>query len=111
GMIIKTTNGGGNLVEVKQIASEIPKDFILKQNFPNPFNSSTKITFMLPRSSFVRLVIFDLLGREIETLIDERLSAGVYEKTWNADNYPSGVYFYRLVTENSIDTKKMVLIK
>lgn len=87
-----------------------PKEFSLSQNFPNPFNPSTRIKFSLPVQSFVSLKIFDPLGREVETLVNEERAAGSYDVVWNGKNL-SGVYFYQLRTEKFTETKKMTLIK
>ncbi|MCX6165403.1 MAG: T9SS type A sorting domain-containing protein, partial [Ignavibacteriae bacterium] len=75
------------------------------------FNPITKIQFDISKSSNVVLKIFDITGKEINTLVNEKLNAGTYETQWNADNYPSEVYFYRLETTDYIVTKKMILIK
>jgi hypothetical protein len=107
------------LTEVKEITALQPKVFSLQQNYPNPFNPSTRISFDLPSKSFVSLKIFDLIGREVATLVSEELSAGSYAKQWNATRLPSGVYFYRLQarqtsggqTGSFIDTKKLILLK
>lgn len=90
---------------------EVPQNFILRQNYPNPFNPSTKIKFDLPKSDLVSLKIFDMLGREITTLVNKQLTEGSYEIDWNASDYPSGVYFYKLVTDNFAATKSMILKK
>jgi hypothetical protein len=88
-----------------------PSYFRLNQNYPNPFNPTTTILFHLQSRSFVSLKIFDLLGREIATIVSEELLAGSYSKQWNAMNVPSGIYFYCLQAGTSIDTKKLVLLK
>ena len=110
GTILKTTNGG-TPIGITQINSEVPKNYSLGQNYPNPFNPQTKIRFQLPGSSHVKLEVYDLLGRLIELLAEGNYKAGIYEADWNASNYSSGVYFYKLVTDNLTETKKMVLIK
>jgi len=89
----------------------IPTKYELGQNYPNPFNPTTKIKYGLPKQSFVTLKIFDMLGREIKTLVNEQLQAGEYINEFNASDLPSGTYFYRLQTNNFTETKKMVLIK
>ena len=103
---------------IKQIGIEVPGKYTLYQNYPNPFNPVTNIRFDIPRSSQVKLIIYDALGREVAKLVNEKVNAGSYEVEWNASSFPSGVYFYRiaihsekLVTESFIQTKKMVLIK
>jgi len=85
--------------------------FELKQNYPNPFNPSTQITFYLSRQSNVKLNVFDMLGREVAVLIDENQSPGTHHINFNAEDLPSGVYFYRLQTADFLETKKMILAK
>ena len=91
--------------------NDIPSKLSLWQNYPNPFNPTTKIKFSLPNSSFTKLVIYDNLGREIGTVVNEQLNAGTYEANWNASNFSSGVYFYKLTAGNYSETKKMLLVK
>jgi hypothetical protein len=88
-----------------------PVSFSLSQNYPNPFNPVTRIKYSIIKSDNVSLKIFDPLGVEIKTLVDEKKQPGSYEVEWNASNYPSGVYVYKLVTEDFTESKKMVLIK
>ncbi len=99
-------------------SKKIPKVFALYNNFPNPFNPVTKIKFDIPASSLshgerleVRLVIYDILGKEIATLVNQQLIPGIYEVEWDGSNYSSGIYYYSLVTTEFVETKKMVLIK
>lgn len=80
-------------------------------NYPNPFNPETKINYVIPKSSTVRLEVFDNLGRVVEVLVDKKQNAGNYQVSFNGDNIPSGIYFYRLTTEQSSITQKMVLLK
>ncbi|NNL22297.1 MAG: T9SS type A sorting domain-containing protein [Ignavibacteriaceae bacterium] len=87
------------------------QDFSLLQNYPNPFNPSTRITYSIPQTSKVVIKVFDVLGNEIETLINEQKPAGTYEITWYAEGLPSGVYFYQLQTNEFVETKKMILLK
>jgi hypothetical protein len=101
----------GNPIGIANINSEIPASYSLSQNFPNPFNPTTNIRYDLPKNGFVKLVVFDMLGREIETLVNEQQSAGTYEANWNASQFPSGVYFYKLITDNFTETKKMLMVK
>ena len=96
---------------INNISSEIPEKFELYQNYPNPFNPSTKIIFSLPKSSLAALVIYDALGKELEILVNEQLSAGTYEVNWNASGYPSGVYFYALSSGNFNQVNKMIFLK
>ena len=95
---------------------EIPKQFELYQNFPNPFNPTTKIKYSIPsvetrHASSVQLKVYDVLGREVQTLINEVKQPGEYKIEFNATTLPSGVYFYRLRAGEYISTKKMILIK
>ncbi len=89
----------------------IPMDFSLNQNYPNPFNPVTTFTFTIPSSSFAILSIYDLLGREVATVVNEKLAPGVYTREWDATDQPSGVYFYRIQAGNFMETKKMVLVR
>jgi len=90
---------------------QLPKEFQLYQNYPNPFNPTTKIEFDLPKQSKVTLKIFNLLGQEIADLMNKNLAAGKYSVDFNASNLPSGIYFYKLTTEQNIYTRKMLLIR
>jgi hypothetical protein len=130
GKILKTTNGG-EPIGIKKVGKDIPVSFSLSQNYPNPFNPSTKIKFSIPLSRgmsegefttpgrggvLTKLIIFDLLGCEVATLVNEKLQPGEYEVEWpatsgDASNYASGIYFYKLVAGDFSDTRKMVLIK
>jgi hypothetical protein len=87
------------------------KEFELQQNYPNPFNPTTNIQYAISSRQFVKLTVYDLLGREIETLVNEEKTAGTYEVTWYAGGLPSGVYFYQLRAGEFIETKKMLLLK
>ena len=109
GTILHTTNGGVTFVEEE--VNEIPTEFLLSQNFPNPFNPSTQIKYSIPQSSQVVIKVFDILGNEIETLVNEEKPAGTYELSWNAANLPSGVYFYRLQAGEFNSVRKMILLK
>ncbi len=104
------------LTGIIPISSNIPKSFSLSQNYPNPFNPSTKIRFDIPnigqRHAFdTKLIIYDAIGRVAATLVNEQLNPGTYEADWNASNFPSGVYFYKLVSGDFSETKKLVLVK
>ena len=98
-------------IGIQNISSEVPSAFSLSQNYPNPFNPTTNIRFDLPKSGSVKLVVFDELGREVATLVNEKLQPGTYEVDWNGSSYASGVYFYRIQTDEFSETKKMLLIK
>jgi hypothetical protein len=89
----------------------VPTGFRLCQNYPNPFNPSTVISYHVASVGKVSLKVFDLLGREVSTLINEVKSAGTYTTTFNAANMPSGVYFYRLQAGSYIETKKLILLR
>jgi hypothetical protein len=96
---------------VNETSISMPTQFTLNQNYPNPFNPATNISFNMPIRSFVSLKIFDLIGREVATLISEELSTGSYSKKWNASGLPSGIYFYRLQAGSLTETKKLVLLR
>lgn len=89
----------------------LPKEFALAQNYPNPFNPATTINYQLPVSGKVTLKVYDLLGNEIATLVNEGKAAGTYNLTWNATQLSSGVYFYRLQAGSLVQTRKMILLK
>jgi hypothetical protein len=91
--------------------TELPKSYSLNQNYPNPFNPSTKISFDIPKSGFVILKVYDILGKEVSTLIYENKQAGSYIIEFNASNLPTGVYFYRIKVNDFTDIKKMIFIK
>jgi endo-beta-N-acetylglucosaminidase D len=97
--------------EEESIDNPIPTKFSLGQNYPNPFNPSTKISWQSPISTHQSLIIYNVLGKEVETLVNEYRPAGKYEITFNADGLPSGVYFYQLKAESFVETRKMILIK
>lgn len=92
-------------------SSEMPPHYSLSQNYPNPFNPVTKLKFTIPRSEFIKVVVSDVTGREIETLANQNLKAGIYEVEWNATKYSSGVYFYTISTDDFRETRKMLLVK
>ncbi len=110
GNILKTTTGG-SVIGLNQYIHNIPLDFSLYQNYPNPFNPVTKIMFDLPKQTRARIIIYDLLGREVTTLVNEHLKPGSYEVDWDGTKFASGVYFYSLITEGFRSTKRMVLVK
>ena len=108
GTILKTTNGGVTFVEGEE---ELPYKFSLKQNYPNPFNPSTKISFQLVEAGLTSLKVYDVLGNEVATLMNEEKSAGIYEVTLDGSTLTSGMYLYKLQSGNFAETKKMVLLK
>ena len=104
------------ILDINKISSTVPEKFELYQNFPNPFNPVTKIKFDIPQitgnnSSDVKLIIYDQLGREVESLLNKQLGSGTYEVTWDAGKYSSGIYFYKLIFGNFSETKKLMLLK
>ncbi len=112
---------GETLSPVEKKTESIPSTYNLFQNYPNPFNPTTKIKFAIPVSSLssdsrgaegeVKLVVFDLLGRKVATLVNEQLKPGTYEVEWNASGFASGIYYYKLHTDEFVQTRKMILIK
>lgn len=88
-----------------------PSDFNLKQNYPNPFNPETRINFDILNNGYVKLIVYDISGKEVETLVSRVLAAGTYTYIYNAADLPSGVYYYKLETKNFSETRKMVLLK
>jgi photosystem II stability/assembly factor-like uncharacterized protein len=106
----KTTNGGG-LTSVRQLDENVPAGFQLEQNYPNPFNPSTTFTFYIQHFTFVILKVYDLLGREVATLVNEHKAPGSYEVIWNASGFASGVYFYRLHAGGFTQTKRLLLLR
>ena len=100
----------------QQSAGIIPTGFVLHQNYPNPFNPSTKIKFEIPQVSgienqLVKLTIYDVLGNEVETLVNERLTSGVYEVSFIGNNISSGTYIYKLTAGSYSEVKRMTLLK
>ncbi len=115
---MKGTITVNSTTDIKNISQDIPVRFNLYQNYPNPFNPSTIIRYSLPEASYVTLTIFDIIGREVAKLIEEVQTAGHKEVVWNAYNYPTGVYFYRIVAQstnksgkNYSAVEKLLLIK
>jgi len=103
----------GSLSEINTVRNEsiIVEEYFLSQNFPNPFNPSTTIKYFLPEKTKVRIDIYDILGNKIRTLLDEEKNAGKYELKFYGDKLSSGIFFYRLFTNNYSKTKKMLLVK
>jgi hypothetical protein len=100
-----------NITDVEGVNSLTPKEFNLKQNFPNPYNSQTTISYSVPNSSLVQIQIFDILGREISTLLNEEKAAGNYQVEFNASSLSSGIYLYKLQAGEFVQTRKMILLK
>ena len=98
-------------ISIQPISSEIPSAYSLSQNYPNPFNPVTKIRFDVVRVGDVKLVVYDVMGREIQTLVNERLQPGTYETTFDGSMLNSGVYFYRLSVGDFTETRRMLMVK
>jgi hypothetical protein len=111
---LKQIDFDGSFTYSNEIGVEVdftPKEFVLYQNYPNPFNPNTVISYQIPVANIVTLKIYDILGNEIATLINEEKQPGVYEVEFNATNFPSGIYFYRLQAGPFVEAKKMILLK
>ncbi len=113
GCIINGTIYGDTTVYlgINQLNTEIPEKFSLSQNYPNPFNPTTHFVFRIADFGFVRLTVYDVIGKEVQVLVNEELQPGSYEADWDASAYPSGVYYYKLESSGFTDTRKMLLVK
>ncbi|MBZ0203522.1 MAG: T9SS type A sorting domain-containing protein [Ignavibacteria bacterium] len=106
-----------SVIGIQQVSSEVPVRFSLEQNYPNPFNPATNIKFSIPKQELVKLVVYDILGKEVATLVNENMSPGIYKVDFpartggNGSAYASGIYFYRIESASFTDVKKMILIK
>ena len=107
----KVNSDGSLTVSINQISSHIPDNFSLSQNYPNPFNPSTKISFDVPKHRTIRLSVYNSLGQMVASLVDEELSPGSYEYSFDGSGLSSGVYYYSIQTDGFTDTKKMLLLK
>ena len=96
---------------ISLVEKVLPAKYALAQNYPNPFNPETTISFELEKAGHVRMVVYNVLGQEVTTLVDDVLEKGAHDVKWNANTCASGIYFYKLSTENFNDTKKMVLVR
>lgn len=101
----------GGTIKVEMISSVIPDNFILSQNYPNPFNPRTEISYEVPAAKLVKLTVYNVLGKEMAELVNERQSPGKYKVSFDASNLTSGVYFYTLSADNFSETKRMILLK
>ena len=101
----------GGTIKVEMISSVIPDNFLLSQNYPNPFNPRTEISYEVPAAKLVKLTVYNILGKEMAELVNERQSPGRYKVSFDASNLTSGVYFYTLSTDNFTETKRMILLK
>jgi hypothetical protein len=107
-------SGNSNIISVTITDVEntsSPISYRLYQSYPNPFNPSTKIKYDLPQSSFVAIKVYDITGKEVKSLVNVQETIGYHEVVFNADDLPSGVYFYRLIAGNYSEVKKMILMK
>ena len=116
GIIFAATTGGlfrsvQSTTSVRELSADAPSSFSLNQNYPNPFNPTTTISFSIPTSEFVTLKVFDVLGNEVATLVNEEKSNGIYKVDFNASNLSSGIYFYTLKAGRFLETKKLILMK
>jgi hypothetical protein len=102
---------GYDFVGINGISNEVPGGYSLMQNYPNPFNPATNIKFSIPVSGNVRLIVYDMLGKEVKTLVNENLKAGTYNADWDAAQFSSGVYFYRIEAGTFSAIRKMILVK
>jgi hypothetical protein len=97
------------LFEIEDVAS--PDGYVLRQNYPNPFNPSTTIEFTLPKSDFVELKVYNILGKEVATLVSNKLNSGKHTFQFSGQNLASGVYYYQLVAGEFREVKKMILLR
>lgn len=112
GLIMKTDNGGGGIASgVNDNSILTPKAFSLFQNFPNPFNPETRINYLVSQRSNVLIRVYNILGKEISTLVNEIKEAGNYNIEFNGGGYPSGIYFCRMQAGSFTETRKMILLK
>jgi hypothetical protein len=105
---------GGSLkipTSVEQLSEILPTEFALMQNYPNPFNPSTTIRYDVPKETNVTLKIYDIMGREVAELVNQRHDAGAYQIAWNANGMTSGVYFYRISAGDFTSVRKLILMK
>ena len=99
------------IIGIQNISTEIPSAFSLGQNYPNPFNSTSKLKFQIAKLGSVKIVVYDIMGREVQTLVNESLKPGTYETSFDGSLLNSGVYFYKITAGDFSQTKKMLIIK
>lgn len=104
-IVLPTTNGE------ESFSNAAPKNFLLQQNYPNPFNPTTVINYQIPITSFVSLIVYDALGREVATLVNEQKDANIYSIQWNASQFANGIYFYTMRSGSFVQTKKLLLVR
>ncbi|MBK8982076.1 MAG: T9SS type A sorting domain-containing protein [Ignavibacteria bacterium] len=110
-VLIHTTDGGGVIVNVSKLSNGKPSRFELHQNYPNPFNPKTIINYEIGFTSNVKLEVYDISGRMIKQLVNQKQNPGKYNYTFDGSDLPSAVYFYKLTTEDFTETRKMILAK
>jgi hypothetical protein len=103
--------GNHSTIGIQQIGTQVPSNFELKQNYPNPFNPTTNIEFSIVKAGHVELVIFNALGQQVSTLVNQDMKPGSYKYDFNASGLPSGTYYYRLTSGENVQTNKMILVK
>jgi hypothetical protein len=106
-----TTIKYSQTIGIQITSGEIPSEYKLSQNYPNPFNPSSKFKVQISKLSDVKIIVFDITGKELEILVNEQLRPGTYEVDFDGSKYSSGVYFYKLITNDFTETKKMMLVK
>jgi hypothetical protein len=111
GRVICFSGGPNNPVGIHSISSSVPNEYSLLQNYPNPFNPVTTIKFNLPKVTDVKLIVYDVLGKEVSKLFNGKLSTGSYSYTFDASKLSSGVYFYKLIAGDFVSVKKMMVLK
>ncbi len=99
------------ITSVAPVSSTVPEQFRVSQNYPNPFNPATTVRVDMPQAGQLKLMVYDILGKEVQTLVNENLQSGSYDVKWNATNFASGVYYYTATTGNVVVTKKMILMR
>jgi hypothetical protein len=104
-------SGGFMITDVENSVANFPEEYFLSQNYPNPFNPSTKIEYSVSQASFVQLKVYDILGNEVATLVNEEKNRGVYSINFDASQLASGIYFYSLSAGSFVQTKKMILVQ
>jgi hypothetical protein len=110
-LYIQRVNSSGSLTSIKTTGKENPQVFQLVQNYPNPFNPATTISYTIPKAGNVQLKVYDALGREVSTLVNTHQESGWYNVNFDASRLSSGMYIYKLTSENFSQVKKMMLLK
>jgi hypothetical protein len=114
---IRTVSRAGGAIDFESVTvalkngESLPESYALRQNYPNPFNPVTQVAFDLPKASHVKLTVYNVLGQEVDVLMDQRMEAGSHVAEWDAESFSTGVYFYRIAADNFTETKKMLLLK